>query len=220
MPSVTPGFRGRARPGRQEHAIRVQRHGLGRRDLVVAEDALLHAQLPKVLDEVEGEGVVVVDDEQHVDYWQNVARGLTAGSSVPGRVLDADGRTLPAPENRYSHGGPARPVADAARHDRDADLHAGGHAGHGEVGHAAAFARDRRADHPGQHVSPEPAAGQRTGARARRVAPVHGLGRADPDRQRRLPGLLAGEAARHPGRRRGVRSRISMARSCFSARAR
>ena len=35
-------------------------------DLVVAENALLHAQLAKVLDEVEGEGVVVVDHQQHL----------------------------------------------------------------------------------------------------------------------------------------------------------
>jgi queuine tRNA-ribosyltransferase len=45
-----------------------------------------------------------------------------------------------------------------------------------------------------------------------------GVGRPDPHRQRRLPGVLAGEAARHPGRRRGVSVRTSTARSSSSGR--
>ena len=56
---------GRAGAGRDEHAVGVKGERLGRRDLVVAEDALLHAQLAEVLDQVEGKGVVIVDDEQH-----------------------------------------------------------------------------------------------------------------------------------------------------------
>src|SRR5687768_8032042 len=53
------------RAWRQQHSLRVQRDGLGRRNLIVAKYALFHAQLAKILDEVEGEGIEVVDDEQH-----------------------------------------------------------------------------------------------------------------------------------------------------------
>ena len=59
------GLGGRAGAGGNEDAVGVECEGFGWRDLVVAEDALGHAQLPKILDEVEREGVVVVDDEQH-----------------------------------------------------------------------------------------------------------------------------------------------------------
>ena len=60
-----PGLLGRAGTRRKQHPVRFQGERLGRRDLVVAENALRHPQLPKILDEVEGERVVVVDDEQH-----------------------------------------------------------------------------------------------------------------------------------------------------------
>src|SRR5437773_8192510 len=43
----------------------IQRERLGGCDLVVPEHALLHAQFAEILDEVEGEGVEVVDDEEH-----------------------------------------------------------------------------------------------------------------------------------------------------------
>src|SRR5688572_13566671 len=54
-----------ARSGRDEDLLR--RHGLDLtdRDLVVASDAELRAQLAQVLDQVVGERVVVVDDENH-----------------------------------------------------------------------------------------------------------------------------------------------------------
>ena len=61
---------------------------------------------------------------------------------------------------------------------------------------------DGRLDHPRQHVPPVPAARPRADRAARRAAPVHGLGRPDPDRFGRLPGRLAGRPA---GRRRGRR---------------
>jgi mannose-6-phosphate isomerase-like protein (cupin superfamily) len=40
-------------------------HGLGGGKFVIAKDLHVHAQLAEVLDQVEGEGIVVVDDEQH-----------------------------------------------------------------------------------------------------------------------------------------------------------
>ena len=60
--------------------------------------------------------------------------------------------------------------------------------------------RDRRLDHPRQHLPPVPAARPRADRPARRPASVHGLGRPDPDRLGRLPGRLARRPA---GRRRG-----------------
>ena len=80
------GFGGGAGAGGDEDAVGVEREGFGGRDLVVAEDALFDAQLTEILDEVEGEGIVVVDDEQHgvgrllssrVDTW--VKRGGVLG---------------------------------------------------------------------------------------------------------------------------------------------
>ena len=49
-------------------------------------------------------------------------------------------------------------------------------------------ARVGRRHHPRQHLSPDAAPRRRAGREARRAAPVHGLGAADPDRQRRLSG--------------------------------
>ena len=46
----------------------------------------------------------------------------------------------------------------------------------------------RRRHHPRQHLSSDAAARRRAGGAARRAAQIHGLGAADPDRQRRLPG--------------------------------
>ena len=64
------------------------------------------------------------------------------------------------------------------------------------------LARRRRVDHPRQHLPPVPAAGPRADRAARRAAPVHGLGPADPHRLGRVPGRLARRPA---GRRRGRR---------------
>jgi hypothetical protein len=55
----------RARARGKEDAVGLQREGLLRRDLIVTEYALLHAQLTEVLDEVVGERVKVIDDEKH-----------------------------------------------------------------------------------------------------------------------------------------------------------
>ena len=58
-------------------------------------------------------------------------------------------------------------------------------------------ARARRERRPRQHVPPALPAGRGPDRRARRAPRVHGLGRPDPDRLGRLPGLLA---ARHAAR--------------------
>ena len=60
----------------------------------------------------------------------------------------------------------------------------------------------RRLDHPRQHLPPLPAARPRADRAARRAAPVHGLGPADPHRLGRVPGRVARRPA---GRRRGRR---------------
>ena len=61
-----PGFGRRAGAGGDEYAVGIEGEGLGGGDLVVAEHALLHAQLPEILDKVESERVEVVDNEEHV----------------------------------------------------------------------------------------------------------------------------------------------------------
>ncbi len=80
---------------------------------------------------------------------------------------------------------------DAARRRADAGVHARRDPGRRQGDAAARPARGRGGDHPGEHVSPVPPARRRTDRAARRPASVHRLGPADPDRQRRLPGLLA-----------------------------
>ena len=85
---------------------------------------------------------------------------------------------------------------------RDAGLHAGGHPGHREGSDARPAPRHRHAHAPGQHVSPGPPARRGDGRGARRAARVHGLGRPDPDRFGRVPGLQPGgsEPGHRPGR--------------------
>ena len=64
-------------------------------------------------------------------------------------------------------------------------------------------------DDPGQHLSPGAAARRRGRRRARRPAPLHGLGRADPDRQRRLSALQPRPSHRRsPSRAAVFRSHI------------
>ena len=54
---------GRTGTGREHDPLGIQRQGLLRRDLIIPENALLHAQLTEVLDEVVGERIVVIDDQ-------------------------------------------------------------------------------------------------------------------------------------------------------------
>ncbi len=60
----------------------------------------------------------------------------------------------------------------------------------------------RRRHHPRQHLPPDAAARRRAGGAAGRPAPVHALGRADPDRLRRLPGDVAVQDRQGDARRR------------------
>jgi hypothetical protein len=56
---------GRAGTGRQQDGLGLQRPGLGGRQVVVAHDLRLRAQLREVVDEVVGKAVVVIDDQDH-----------------------------------------------------------------------------------------------------------------------------------------------------------
>ena len=80
-------------------------------------------------------------------------------------------------------------------------------------------ARARRADPARQLLPPALPAGRRADRRARRAAPLHGVGRADPHRLGRLPGLLAARhAARRRRRRRHVPQRLRRQRDAVSRR--
>ena len=116
-----------------------------------------------------------------------VVHALRGHGAAPGRRLDA---------------GTDRAADAAARHGRDAAVHAGRHQRDGQGALARRSQGRRRLDHPGEHLPPVPAAGPRAHRAARRAAPVHGLGPADPDRLGRVPGRLARRPAR---RRRGRR---------------
>ncbi|MNT61924.1 hypothetical protein D3C72_1995990 [compost metagenome] len=59
------GFGGRAGAGRHADLVRVQRGDFFQRDLVVAGHAHIHTQFAKILDQVVGKGIVVVDHQQH-----------------------------------------------------------------------------------------------------------------------------------------------------------
>ena len=97
--------------GRNEDSARVELLGLSRGDLVVAEDAHGHAQLAEILDEVEGERVVVVDDEEHVGAPYEP---LTDGQERGHRGSPADARTFSVNKDRHSHRRPPRPPAHLA----------------------------------------------------------------------------------------------------------
>ena len=90
---------------------------------------------------------------------------------------------------------PARHAAARARRRRNAGLHAGRHGRYRQRHHAGRSARARRADHPREHLPSVVAARTRNAGRARRLAPVHGVGPPDPHRQRRVPSVQPGVAA-------------------------
>ena len=105
-----------------------------------------------------------------------------------------DGRVTGFSLSGGRHGGRARRrhLHDAARRGGDAGLHA--RRNHGAVKALARRPHGRRApDGPRQHVPPSPQARRRRRPRAWRPPSLHGLGRSDPHRLRRLPGVhLAG----------------------------
>ena len=70
------GLAGRAGPGRKQDPLRLQGFDFVHGELVVAADIDFGTQLAQILDEVVGEGVVVVEDEDH--GRTSVARGLQA----------------------------------------------------------------------------------------------------------------------------------------------
>src|SRR5437879_5499046 len=61
-----PGIRWCAGPGGNDNTLGFQALNFFERDLVVAEDAQLFAQFPKVLHEVVGERIVVIDNQNHI----------------------------------------------------------------------------------------------------------------------------------------------------------
>jgi hypothetical protein len=66
MSQDTPASAASTGPGEIISAVGIQRERFLHRDLVVAVHLLVHAQLPEVLDQVVGERIVVIDDQQHV----------------------------------------------------------------------------------------------------------------------------------------------------------
>jgi hypothetical protein len=62
------GFGWRAGARRQHEAVRPQRGDFVEGDFVVADDLHFFTQFAEVLDQVEGEAVVIVDHEQHGGY--------------------------------------------------------------------------------------------------------------------------------------------------------
>ena len=102
------------------------------------------------------------------------------------------------------HGGrrPPRPPDARPRHRRDAGVHAGGHLRHGQGDDArASCASSARRSSSATPSTCGCGPGLDVIARARRPAPLHGLGRADPHRLRRLPGVQPRRAAQDHARR-------------------
>ena len=68
---------GCAGAGRQKDGLRPHGQGLTDADIIIAHDMRLRTQLLRVVNEVEGEAVVIVDDKKH----QPLARSLSQFSS-------------------------------------------------------------------------------------------------------------------------------------------
>jgi two-component system cell cycle sensor histidine kinase/response regulator CckA len=87
--------------------------------------------------------------------------------------------------------GSAGSAGHPARGGRHARVHARRHGRERQGRHARPAPGHRGHDAPGQHLPPDapPRGSDRRGTG--RAAPLHGLGRSPPDRQRRLPGILA-----------------------------
>lgn len=102
------GFGGRTRTRRDHHAVRIQRERFLDRDLVVAEDLLLHAELAEVLHQVVGEGVVVIDDQEHVLTICLARQGV---KESPKRVNKCEGSEVVR-----------NPTSQRSKHVRPADV--------------------------------------------------------------------------------------------------
>ena len=121
-------------------------------------------------------------DADELVRLRSADRGINHLGSPDGRRLHRHGDRRRRPRGDPPH----RP-----RRGADARVHARRHEGDREGGRPGRAARARGADHPRQHVPPALPAGRGDDRGARRPARVHGLGRPDPHRLGRLPGLLA-----------------------------
>ena len=123
--------------------------------------------------------------------------GLLDGAGHAAAALLGSRRALRGDRNR--RGCPRRRAPHCPRRRPHPRVHAGRDEGDRQEPPPGRGARGRGAHPARQHLPPALPAGRGAGRGARRTARVHGLERADPDRLRRLPGLLA---PRHDRRRR------------------
>ena len=63
QPHTDAGLVGRAGAGRQENAVRTGGEGFLDRHFIIADHARFRAQLFQIMDEIPGEAVIIVDDE-------------------------------------------------------------------------------------------------------------------------------------------------------------
>ena len=95
-----PASSGRPGPGEMTMCVGLERVDLVERDLVVAADQRRRAELAEVLREVEGERIVVVDEQDHrpssamASAWSS-ARALSRVSSYSAAGFES--ATIPAP---------------------------------------------------------------------------------------------------------------------------
>ena len=61
-----PSLVRRAGTRRQHDRVRFERNGFRRRQLVISADIASHPQFADVMDEIVGEAVIVIDEEEHV----------------------------------------------------------------------------------------------------------------------------------------------------------
>ena len=83
-------------------------------------------------------------------------------------------------------------------------FHAGRHGRYRQGAHAGGSARSAHADRSRKHLSSVAASGTRHDRRRRRPAPLHGVGRTDPHRLRRISSLQPRGTAQARRRRRNV----------------
>ena len=60
-----PGLIGAAGTRRKEYLVGIKSTSLSARQIVVTEDFLLHPELAEILDQIVGEGVEIIDNEEH-----------------------------------------------------------------------------------------------------------------------------------------------------------
>src|SRR5215472_12087174 len=75
---ANPGFFGRAGAGGENDRVRIGRHDGADRHLVVAVHAHSGAQVAEIVDQIEGEAVVIVDQDDHGPGKSLCCRALSA----------------------------------------------------------------------------------------------------------------------------------------------